>query len=144
MEKKKDLWVIGHRISPIAVSGNYDMVIGETAPNVPGPPPHYHTKLHELFLVVEGEMDFVIDGEPKTLRQGESVDLPANVVHTFTNTGSTTCRWVNVHSPKGFLSFFEDMGVPESEAGAMTKSVDERIINRVMKEAANYDMHIKI
>jgi mannose-6-phosphate isomerase-like protein (cupin superfamily) len=144
MEKKNDLWVLGHKISPIDVSGNYDMVIGETPPNVLGPPPHYHSKLKELFMIIEGEMDFVIDGIPRKLIKGDSVDLPSNVVHTFKNSGSTPCKWVNIHSPKGFLSFFEEMGIPENEAEAMKKSVDENIINRVMKEAADFDMHIKI
>jgi mannose-6-phosphate isomerase-like protein (cupin superfamily) len=144
MGNKNDLWVLGHKISPIEVSGNYDMVIGVTPPNIPGPPPHYHSKLNEVFMVIEGEMDFVIDGIPRKLLKGESIDLPSNVVHTFKNSGSVSCKWVNIHSPKGFLSFFAAMRIPESESEAMKKSVDERIITRVMKEAANFDMHIKI
>lgn len=144
MGKNNKLWVLGHQISPVEVSGNYDMVVGETAPNVPGPPPHFHSAMNELFMVVEGEMEFVINGEVKLLKQGESVDLPPHVVHTFKNAGSSTCKWINIHSPKGFLSFFEDMGVPATESEAMKKSIDERIINKVMQTAAEYDMHIKL
>jgi mannose-6-phosphate isomerase-like protein (cupin superfamily) len=143
MKECTNLWVLGHKISPIEVSGNYDMVIGETAPNIPGPPPHFHTGLNEVFMVLEGEMEFLINGEVKKIKQGESVDLPPNVVHTFNNVGSSNCKWLNIHSPKGFLSFFEDMGIPESESEAMKKSVDESIINKVMQTAATYDMHIK-
>lgn len=144
MKESNNLWVLGHRISPVEVSGNYDMVIGETDPNVPGPPPHFHSGLTEVFMVLEGEMDFVINGELRKLKQGESIDLPSNVVHTFNNTGSATCKWLNIHSPKGFLSFFEEMGIPEQEAEARKKSVDESIINKVMQTAADYDMHIKL
>jgi mannose-6-phosphate isomerase-like protein (cupin superfamily) len=142
MKNQSSLWVLGHRISPISVSGNYDMVIGETPPNVPGPPPHYHSGLNELFMVLEGEMEFVIDGKARKVVKGESVDLPPNVLHTFRNAGSSHCKWVNIHSPKGFLSFFEDMGIPESESEAMRKSVDDSVINTVMQKAADYDMHI--
>lgn len=144
MKKNSNLWVLGHKISPVKVSGNYDMVIGETAPNIPGPPPHFHSELNELFMVLEGEMEFLINGALKKVRQGESVDLPPNVVHTFKNAGTSTCKWINIHSPKGFLSFFEEMGIPESESEAMKKSVDESIINKVMQTAADYDMHIKL
>ncbi len=144
MKENEKLWVLGHRISPVTVSGNYDMVIGETSPNVPGPPPHFHSALNELFMVLEGEMEFMINGEIKIVKEGESVDLPPNVIHTFKNVGASTCKWVNIHSPKGFLAFFEDMGVSDNESEAMKKSVDERIINRVMQTAADYDMHIKL
>ncbi|MFN3195696.1 MAG: cupin domain-containing protein [Chlorobiota bacterium] len=144
MKNNNKLCVLGHKISPIEVSGNYDMVIGETDPNIPGPPPHFHSGLNEMFMVLEGEMEFVVDGESKKVRQGESIDFPPNVVHTFKNNGETTCKWVNIHSPKGFLSFFKDMGIPENESEAMKKSVDEGIIKRVMETAQNYDMHIKV
>jgi mannose-6-phosphate isomerase-like protein (cupin superfamily) len=144
MKENNTLWVLGHKISPIEVSGNYDMVIGETQPHIPGPPPHFHSGFNELFMVLEGEMEFLINGEHKKIRQGEAVDLPPNVVHTFKNGGSSVCKWINIHSPKGFLSFFMDMGIPENESEAMKKSVDESIITKVMQTAADYDMHITL
>jgi mannose-6-phosphate isomerase-like protein (cupin superfamily) len=141
--KDNSLWVLGHRISPVEVSGNYDMVIGETPPEVPGPPPHFHSKLNEVFYVLEGEMEFMVNGEIKKLKNGDAIDLQPNAMHTFKNDGTTTCKWVNIHSPKGFLAFFREMGVPGNEPDAIKKSVDEHIIRRVMAEAASYDMHIK-
>ncbi len=142
MQENNTLWVLGHRISPIEVTGDYDMIIGETAPQVPGPPPHFHLKYHELFLVLEGELDFVVNGEPRKIRPGESINLPINAVHTFKNGGSSICKWVNIHSPKGFLPFFKEMGIAETQAQAMQKSVDQRLINKVIEQAASYDMHI--
>jgi mannose-6-phosphate isomerase-like protein (cupin superfamily) len=144
MKENNTLWVLGHRISPINVSGDYDMIIGETAPQVPGPPPHFHTGYHELFMVLEGEMDFLINGEPRKVKQGESINLPPNVIHTFKNSGSSTCKFVNIHSPKGFLPFFHNMGISESESEAMQKSVDQSLINKVIQQAASYDMHIRL
>lgn len=144
MKNNNKIWVLGHKISPVEVSGNYDMVIGETPPGVPGPPPHYHCNLQELFMVLEGEMEFVVDGEKKLLKKGDTVDLPANAIHTFRNSGSSPCTWLNVHSPKGFLSFFHRMGVKENESEAMKKSIDEKIVQKVMAEAASFDMHIQL
>ena len=144
MKKTNKLWVLGHKISPVEITGNYDMVIGETPPNVPGPPPHFHSGLNELFFILEGEMDFVVNGELRKIGIGESVDLPPNVIHTFKNSGATICKWVNIHSPKGFSSFFLEFGISEEEEDAMKKSVDQSIINRVMESAAEYDMHIRL
>ncbi|MDX1628913.1 MAG: cupin domain-containing protein [Fulvivirga sp.] len=144
MKNQNSYWVLGHRISPKEVSGNYDMVIGETPPNVPGPPPHYHANLDELFHVLEGTMEFIINGERKLVHQGESVDLPRNVIHTFGNAGDSTCKWLNIHYPKGFQSFFMHFGVPENEKEAVEKSVNQKIIDEVMQKATDFDMHIKI
>ena len=105
---------------------------------------HFHSNLQELFMILEGEMEFVVNGEPKLVRAGETVDLPAHVVHTFRNAGSAPCKWVNIHSPKGFLAFFKDVGIDESEEDAVRKSVDEAVIQRVMQTAADFDMHIRI
>ncbi|WP_367390598.1 cupin domain-containing protein [Lewinella sp. LCG006] len=144
MEKKEELWVLGHKISPIEVSGNYDMVIGETPGNVPGPPPHIHNGFTELFLVIEGEMEFMVNGVTQVVKQGESVNLPVGALHTFSNSSSSSCKWINVHSPKGFLSFFQEMGIPTTKEEAMKKSIDKSIIDKVIAEAANYDMHIQM
>ncbi len=144
MKKEQEFWVLGHKISPFDVSGNYDMVVGETPPNVPGPPPHYHKSYNEVFMVLEGEMEFVVNGNLKTFKKGEAVDLPPNTVHTFANKSDELCRWLNIHSPKGFLSFFKEMGIPANESNAMIKSADESIIKKVMERAAGFDMHIKL
>jgi mannose-6-phosphate isomerase-like protein (cupin superfamily) len=144
MKNNTTRWVLGHKISPVSVSGEYDMVIGETPAQVPGPPPHYHKGYNEVFLVIEGEMEFMVDGEVKIVKAGESVDLPPNTLHTFGNTSAANCKWVNIHSPKGFTSFFADMGIPEDEQDAMARSVDESVIQKVMQVAAQYDMHIRL
>ncbi len=136
--------MIGHHIEPIEVSGDYDMVVGRTPGKVQGPPPHFHKGLHEVFMVIEGELDFLIDGQPMKLKAGDSVNLSPNTVHTFSNNEDQECKWINIHSPKGFYSFFEEMGVPDSEQDAMAKSVDGAVIQKVVQRAADFDMHIKV
>jgi len=143
METNSQIYVLGHKISPQQISGDYDMVIGETPANMPGPPPHYHSKYHEVFVVLEGEMEFVVNGEQRLLQKGDAIDLPPKLVHTFKNNGHQACKWVNIHSPKGFLSFFQDMGIPVTNDKAVQNSLDESIINKVMKSASDYDMHIQ-
>ena len=137
-------WVLGHKISPQTVSGNYDLVIGETPPHTPGPPPHLHHTYHEVFLVTEGEMEFLVDGKPMIVKKGESVNLSPEMLHTFSNNSDNPCAWVNIHSPKGFLKFFNDFGIPETDEDAFAKSVDPKVIGQVLETAAQYDMQISL
>lgn len=144
MKEEKKYWVLGHLVQPVQVSGNYDMVIGTTPPQVPGPPPHFHNGYNEMFMVLEGEMEFMINGEAIKLTEGQSVDLPPKALHTFRNAGSSPCKWINIHSPKGFLSFFKDVGVTDDQENAVQLSVADDVIQRVMQTAADYDMHIQL
>lgn len=144
MESTSAKWVLGHKITPHDTTGDFDLMLAETPSQVQGPPPHFHNSLKESFLIVEGEMEFFINGEIRVLKAGESIDIPPNTLHTFSNKSSKSCKWVNIHSPKGFRSFFEDMGIPEGEENAIEKSLAPEIIKRVMDTAADYDMIIKV
>lgn len=141
---KNSVWCVGNLIHPCEVTGTYDMVTGVTPANSDGPPPHFHEGYHEVFLITEGEMDFMIDGKPRKVGPGETVDLPKGTLHTFRNSGSTDCKWVNLHSPKGFRSFFETLSVPAEESNAKERSVERALIARIMQEAKDYDMHIRL
>ncbi len=144
MKQSTTRWVLGHQVTPYDTTGDYDLMMAETPPHVPGPPPHLHQSYQESFLIVEGEMEFMIDGEIRVVRAGESVDIPPNTMHTFGNKSDQPCKWINIHSPKGFRSFFETLGVPASEEDAPAKSIREEVIHQVIATAADYDMHIAV
>jgi mannose-6-phosphate isomerase-like protein (cupin superfamily) len=144
MNSKNTKWVLGHKITPHDTSGDFDLMFAETPSKVQGPPPHFHKSLKESFLIIEGEMEFIVNGEIKVLKAGESIDIPPNTIHTFSNTSDNPCKWINIHSPKGFRSFFEDMGVSETEENAIKKSIAPEVINKVMANAVDYDMIIKV
>jgi glyoxylate utilization-related uncharacterized protein len=95
-----------------------------------------------VFVVIEGMMEFRLNGEVIVLKQGQSINLPPKTVHTFSNNSNKTCKWINIHSPKGFLNFFKNLGVSEKEEQAELKSVSSKIIKEVMATAADYDMII--
>ena len=133
-------WVLGHKVTPHDTSGNYDLMMAETPPHVDGPPPHSHNTLEESFLIIEGELEFMVGGEVKTIGAGESIDIPPHTVHTFRNKSDKTCKWVNIHSPKGFLNFFEANGIPLDQENAQERSVEPVLIQKVTKTAASYDV----
>ena len=137
-------WVLGHKVTLHDTSGDYDLAFGETPAGVQGPPPHHHQGFTESFLITEGEMQFFVNGETKIVKAGECVNLPQNTLHTFNNKSNSVCKWVNIHSPKGFRRFFETLGVSAEIENSQQNSVSESIIGSVIATAADYDMILKL
>lgn len=144
MKQSNEKWVLGHKVSPHFTSGDYDLITGETPPQVPGPPPHFHHTYHESFVITEGEMEFMMDGEIKVVKAGETINIPPKTLHTFSNKSDHPCKWVNLHSPKGFIKFFSRIGIPIKEEQAQKRSVDPAIIDEVINTASDFDMHIDL
>jgi mannose-6-phosphate isomerase-like protein (cupin superfamily) len=59
------------------------------------PPPHYHPKQQEDFLVLEGELMVRVDGKAKVLKCGDRLHIARNVVHSMWNQSGrrTVVRW---------------------------------------------------
>lgn len=137
-------WVLGHKVTSHDTTGDYDLMMAETPPKVQGPPPHLHQSYKESFLIIEGEMEFFVNGSTQVVKAGESLDIPPKTLHTFANKSDVPCKWVNIHSPKGFRTFFEQIGVPEEEENAVEKSLAPEVINQVIATASDFDMIIKV
>jgi hypothetical protein len=50
-------------------------------PHAPGPPEHIHTSLPENFIVAEGTLSLLVNGEKKLLRPGESLLVNPGTPH---------------------------------------------------------------
>jgi mannose-6-phosphate isomerase-like protein (cupin superfamily) len=48
----------------------------------------------ELVMVVEGEMEFEVEGEIVSSEIGEELFIPAGAVHSTRNIGGTVSRWL--------------------------------------------------
>lgn len=144
MENGYSKWVVGHKITTHDTTGNYDLAVIETPPKVQGPPPHTHQSYNESFMVIDGEVQFFIDGEIKTLRVGEVMDIPPHTLHTFENASNKPSKLINIHSPKGFKGFFEEVGISDEETDAQMKSVAPEMVQKVIQSAPKFDMHIKM
>jgi hypothetical protein len=82
------------------------------------------------------------DGAWQRLAQGQSVTLAPGVVHTFRNPGRAPTRFVTGFAPRGFERFFATFGVPADRPGAPEASVAPAVIERVLREAADFGMYI--
>ena len=75
-----------------------------------GPPPHRHD-FEETFSVLEGEIAAIFRGEKMTVKAGETLHVPANAPHSFTNATDRPVRLLCTCSASGQEAFFLEVGV---------------------------------
>lgn len=63
-------------------------------------PPHKHHECDEAWYVLEGELEFQIDGELFTGRAGDMVWAKKGTVHTYRNPGSQPARYLLIMTPR--------------------------------------------
>jgi quercetin dioxygenase-like cupin family protein len=76
-----------------------------------GPPPHRHD-FEESFTILEGEIEAIFRGEKSIVRAGQTVHIPANAPHSFTNASKHPARLLCICAPAGLDEFFRAIGVP--------------------------------
>jgi mannose-6-phosphate isomerase-like protein (cupin superfamily) len=64
--------------------------------------PHYHANHTDAFYVLEGELEFVLDGNPVRATAGTLVVAPRGEVHAFPVAIGGPARFLNIHAPGGF------------------------------------------
>lgn len=73
-----------------------------------GPPPHRHD-WDEAYYVIEGALDFEIDGKPARVERGGFTYLPRYTVHAFKGASPCPARVLIFAAPAHSSAFFEDM-----------------------------------
>ena len=99
---------------PAEVTAGKLSVFQATMPEGFSPPRHIHTREDEVFLVMEGEVCFDIDGELQLAGPGASVYMPRGVPHTF-RIQSPVGRLLGVMTPGAFEDLFRSLSVPADE-----------------------------
>jgi len=89
-----------------------------------GPGPHRHD-FEEMFTVLEGEIEATFRGATSVVRAGETVNIPANAPHCFTNTSDQPARLLCMCSPPGQEEFFMAIGVPVASRTAPPPKLGE-------------------
>ena len=90
--------------------GKYTMIDMHVPPGG-GPPPHRHD-FEEAFTVLSGEVKVTFRGESLIARAGETINVPANSPHAFTNEGTEPARVLCLCAPAGQEEFFTLVGQP--------------------------------
>lgn len=63
-------------------------------------PPHKHHECDEAWYVLEGELEFQIDGELITAKAGDMVWGKKGLSHTYRNPSSEPARYLLIMTPK--------------------------------------------
>jgi len=79
-------------------------------------PPHIHKDAAETIHVIEGEFELAVDGATERLGPGQTVHIPAGVVHSSANVGAATGSRLLTFSPAGMEEFFREAGAPSPDA----------------------------
>jgi quercetin dioxygenase-like cupin family protein len=109
------LWFLGTlatiRVPGEAVGGRYAL-IELLFPQHASPPLHTHAQ-DESYVVLEGRLTVVADGQRFELGPGGAAAVPMGVAHTF-RVESETARVLVLSTPAGLEGFIRDGGVPAS------------------------------
>jgi glyoxylate utilization-related uncharacterized protein len=77
---------------------------------------HIHPHNREVFEVLEGEVEFLVDSEWQALGAGASVTVPPGEPHTFRNHSGTFAAFRNVHDPHhDFEAYLRELTALQNE-----------------------------
>jgi quercetin dioxygenase-like cupin family protein len=91
-------------------AGRYTLIDMHVPPGG-GPPPHRHD-FEEMFTVLDGEVQVTFRGQTLIARAGQTINVPANAPHAFTNPGPAPSRLLCMCAPAGQEEFFTLVGQP--------------------------------
>ncbi len=90
--------------------GKYTLIDMHVPPGG-GPPPHRHN-FEEMFTVLDGEVEVTFRDQRIVASAGETINVPANAPHAFTNHTDTASRLLCMCAPAGQEEFFTLVGQP--------------------------------
>ena len=89
-------------------AGKYTLIDMHVPPGG-GPPPHRHD-FEEMFTVLAGEVQVTFRDQTLLARAGETINVPANAPHSFTNVADAPSRLLCLCAPAGQEEFFTMVG----------------------------------
>ena len=93
--------------------GKFTVILQDNPPNTQIPM-HVHKNEDELYKVIEGEVEFTVDGKTTILNGGDTIFLPRNIPHTWKVIGTNNATVDLIISPSGLETMFEELNnLPE-------------------------------
>ena len=82
------------------------------------PPPHSHTHNEECVYVLEGVLQYSVDGVARDLAPGDWMHTPRGSVHHFSNPHASAARALIVLTPDIGAQYFRDVAAALGSGGA--------------------------
>ena len=85
------------------------MAVYELEPGSEPGTPHYHARHSDTFYVLDGELEFVIDGRTVRAKAGTVLAAPRGAIHAFPVAIGGRARFLNLHTPGGFEHYIREL-----------------------------------
>ncbi len=82
--------------------------VDDVEPGV-GIPPHIHTKEDEIFRVIKGQIELMVDGKTTVLNVGDIAFAPKNIPHAWTVVGTEKAKMITSAFPAGIEKMFGEL-----------------------------------
>ncbi|WP_179009106.1 cupin domain-containing protein [Winogradskyella forsetii] len=82
--------------------------VDDVEPGV-GIPPHIHTKEDEIFRVIKGEIEIMVDGKTTVLKAGDVAFAPKNIPHSWKVVGTEKAHMITSAFPAGIELMFKEL-----------------------------------
>jgi quercetin dioxygenase-like cupin family protein len=104
-------------IDGLAAGGRFALVEHPLPPRALAAPLHRHSREDEYSFVLEGRLGAMLGEEVVYGEPGDLLCKPRGQWHTFWNAGDTPARILELISPAGFESFFEELVASSCSSG---------------------------
>ncbi len=74
-----------------------------------GIPPHIHTKEDEIFRVIKGQIEIMVDGKTTILNEGDAAFAPKNIQHSWKVVGTKKAKMITSAFPAGIEHMFKEL-----------------------------------
>lgn len=127
-------------LSGAETAGRY-CLIDMSVPMCGGPGPHRHD-FEEMFTLLEGEIQFTFRGEKHIVKAGQTVNVPANAPHFFSNIAGKKAHMLCMCTPASAEDFFLALGTPvasrTSPAPELSDAEKRAFVEKAVKIAPFY------
>jgi quercetin dioxygenase-like cupin family protein len=111
-ETQESHYVLGETLKPMLTHamGSAIEIFDTTGIPGGGPPPHKHA-WEEIYVVLSGEMDVIVDGKTTRVGPGGFAHVPANTPHGYTTIDHT--HFLTIVSKGNAAKFFREVAKVE-------------------------------
>lgn len=74
-----------------------------------GIPPHIHTREDEIFRVIKGQVEIMVDGKTTVLNEGDVAFAPKDVPHAWKVVGTEKAKMITSAFPAGIEKMFGEL-----------------------------------
>ena len=108
IEASDNLFVLGESLRPLLTNamGSSVEIFDTSGPASAGPPLHFHP-WEEVYVVISGELEVIVDGESHHLKPGGVAHVPAGVTHGYRNI--TDAHFLTIVTRGNAAKFFAEV-----------------------------------